>query len=251
MQAANHTDAVLQARIEDAAAAAERQNTPHFVGFLDERQASLAKRFAETCGANFLLWGGHPDAERVYFGAFPFWQEPDPDAFPLCGATAVWRKCDVLSHRDFLGAFLAAGINRETLGDFLLEEGRCVFYCRREVRDFLFAQVAKIGRVGVKLSPSVEEPLPALHHFAPIEAVIASPRLDCVVAACTGLGRDKAAALIDADAVQVNHSPVHAHAYTVPEGALLSIRGKGRFLIDSVSAQTKKGKRKLVGRKFI
>ena len=138
--------------------------------------SALRKRAAQTsfCGAAI------PMRSASILARFPFWQEPDPALFPICGATATWRKCDALSHRDFLGAFLAAGIGRETLGDFLLEEGRCVFYCRCEVRDFLFAQVAKIGRVGVKLSPSVEEPLPALHHFQPIEAVIASPRLDCV-----------------------------------------------------------------------
>ena len=252
MDRSQEQDTILQARVEEAVRQSVRTSTPHFIGFLDARQAQVAEQAAQQAGCrNYLLWGGHPEAERVFFGAFPDWQEPDVAEFPICGATAHYRACDVLTHRDFLGAFLATGISREVLGDFLLEAGRCVFYFRREVADFLFAQIAKIGRIGVKLSHTVEKPLPQMHHFQRLEAVIAAPRLDCVTAACTGLSRKKAADLIAADAVQVDHQSVHACAYTIKEGALLSIRGKGRFVIDSVSQPTKKGRLRLMGRKFI
>lgn len=252
MERAGELDEILRGRVADAIRLAERTSTPHFVGFLDAGQAQVARQAAErACCRSYLLWGGHAQAERVFFGAFPDWQEPDPAAFPLCGATARYRVSDELTHRDFLGSFLAAGLVREALGDFLLEPGRCVFYYRREIETFLFAQIAKIGRVGVKLSHTVEAPLPQMHRFQPFEAVVASARLDCLTAACAGLSREKAAALIAADGVQVDHRPVHACAYIVQEGALLSIHGKGRFVVDSVSLRTKKGRRRLVGRKFI
>lgn len=42
-KAAGMDDSVLAARIEDALRLSERKNYPHFVGFLDERQAALAE----------------------------------------------------------------------------------------------------------------------------------------------------------------------------------------------------------------
>ncbi len=97
-----------------------------------------------------LFWGGYPDAERVFFGAFPDFMEPDAKAFPIAALTAAFRRQDRLTHRDFLGALLHAGLERSSLGDILTEEGRAVIFCRREVSGFLCTQVEKIGGVGVQ-----------------------------------------------------------------------------------------------------
>ena len=40
-------DSVLTARIEDAVRLCELRNYPHFVGFLDERQAAMAEKIAK------------------------------------------------------------------------------------------------------------------------------------------------------------------------------------------------------------
>ena len=69
-----------------------------------------------------------------------------------------YRPCDVLTHRDFLGSFLAAGITRSAMGDILVGEGRSVLFVKDEVSGFLIEQISKIGRVGVRLSRGAEEP---------------------------------------------------------------------------------------------
>ncbi|MDD3261772.1 MAG: YlmH/Sll1252 family protein [Oscillospiraceae bacterium] len=245
-------DAVLQAKVADAIRLAQSGRGAHFVGFLDERQAVLAARAAgQARFASYLLWGGYAGAERVCFGAFPEWMEPKPQAFPLCAATASFWVCDSLTHRDFLGALLGAGIGREVLGDILVEAGRCVFFFRSEMKSFLPAQITKVGRVGVKLTLGATEPLPPAHHYQPFSAVVASARLDCVVAACMGISRTKAQALLQSGSVQMNHMPADRADSPVEEGVLLSIHGKGRYRIDSLSQQTQKGRLRLQGRKYI
>ena len=68
-------DAVLEAKLRDAVRIAER-GRPHFVGFLDERQAGVAQTIMRRTGfSNSLLWGGYVEAERVLFGAFPDYLE--------------------------------------------------------------------------------------------------------------------------------------------------------------------------------
>ena len=243
---------LLQARVADAVRLAANGGRPRFVGFLDEAEAKRAEGLAGrgACG-NVLFWGGYPGAERVVLGAFPDFYTPDPAAFPVAELTVSFRRQDCLTHRDFLGALLHAGVERASLGDILVEEGRAVVFCRREIAGFFLSQVEKIGGVGVRVSEGAEEPLPPAHRFADFSAVVASARLDCVVAAAAGTSRGKAAELIRAQRVELNHEPSASLSAEVREGDVLSVRGVGRFVIDRLGPKTKKGRLAAAGRKYI
>jgi RNA-binding protein YlmH len=223
-----------------------------FSAFLDESEAFGARRFAKREQAgNVLLWGGYPGAERVMFGVFPDFMQPDGAKFPIDAVTAYFRRCDRLSHRDFLGALLHAGIARSALGDILVEEGRCVFFCRSEISNFLLLQITKIGGTGVRMTKGFEEPLPEAHHFKAWEAIVASARLDCATAAAVSTSRGKASAMIRSGLVQLNHEAVVSPSEEVGEGDILSVRGKGRFALDQVGPVTKKGRLIIRGRKYL
>ncbi|MVB10666.1 putative RNA-binding domain in YlmH [Caprobacter fermentans] len=244
--------AALESRFRDLTRLSSSGGRARFMGFLDEREAfavhGFAQREKERCT---MLWGGYPDAERVMFGAFPDFMQPDGDAFPIAAVTAAFRKCDRLSHRDFLGALLHAGIERSALGDILVEEGRCVFFCRDEISGFLISQISKIGGIGVRLSEGYGEPLPQAHHFEEWTAVIASARLDCAAAAAVSTSREKASELIRSGLVQLNHETVVSPSEEIREGDKLSVRGKGRFVLDRVGPVTKKGRLIIRGRKYL
>lgn len=243
---------LLEARIADAARLAFAGRKPRFVGFLDEREARIAAKIVERESfQNTMFWGGHQGAERVFFGAFPDFMEPDGGAFPVRALTVVYRPQDRLTHRDFLGALIHAGVDRAAVGDILVEDGRCVLFCREEISGFLCAQLEKVGGAGVRFSQGAREPLPPAHRFLEFSSVIASARLDCAVAAAAGISREKAAALIRSKQVALNHEDVFDPDAAVGGGDILSIRGKGRFAVDRVGPQTKKGRICFAGRKYI
>ncbi len=245
-------DEVLEAKLRDALRLAQSGGRPRFVGFLDERQAASTQKLMDhLCFKNYMLWGGHENSERVVFGAFPDFLEPDTALFPVTPLTASFRPCDSLSHRDFLGALLANGIVRETLGDILVEEGRCVLFARSEIAGFVLSQTSKIGRVGVRLTEGAAEPLPAGGDFEDFSAVVASARLDCIVAAAAGVSREKASGMISAGLVMLNHEANTSVSAAVPEGSKISVRGKGRFILDRLGPVTKKGRLSIAGRKYI
>lgn len=243
---------LLEARVADAVRLAGTGGRPRFVGFLDEREAARAAKLAGAAAEGRIqLWGGHEEAERVVFGAFPDFAEPDGAAFPIVALTVSFRRQDHLTHRDFLGALLHAGVERSSLGDILTEEGRAVIFCRREISDFLCTQVEKIGGVGVKISEGADEPFPAAHSFAAFSSVVASARLDCLVAAAVGTSREKAAEMIRSQFVELNHEPAASLSAEVREGDVLSVRGEGRFVVDRLGPPTKKGRLGVAGRKYI
>lgn len=244
-------DGMLQARLLDAVRLCQQRCQPAFVGFLSEAEAFSAQGILRREGFfNYLLWGGYEGAERVIFGAFPDFAEPDPAQFPIGAITASFRTCDVLTHRDFLGALMSAGIVRDTVGDLLAEPGRGVLFLRQEIADYVQSQLTKIGRVGVRVEPGFHEPLPGGLGFEPFQSVIASARLDCAAAAALQISREKAAQLVLAGNVLLNGVPALSLSVPVEEGDRLSVRGKGRFILDQVGPQTKKGRLNLSGRKF-
>lgn len=244
-------DHILEAKVDDAIRCAQSGKAVRFIGFLDERQVMQVKSVLKNrMFKNYMFWGGFSEAERVVFGAFPDYLEPSAEEFPLLGITGVFRKQDVLRHRDFLGALLAQGLTRETIGDILVEEGRAVFFVRKEVSALLLNNIQKVGSVGISLQVGVQGSLPAAHHFREITGVVASSRLDCLVALFAGLSREKAAGLIRSGLVMVNHEIVQESSFSMQEGMGVSIRGTGRFVVDKLGPVTKKGRLNIAGRKY-
>lgn len=243
---------MLYARLADAAGLCLAHNRAAFVGFLDERECMLAQAFADSQKlAGIQFWGGYPAAERKLFGVFPDFLEPSPEDFPLKAVTFTFREQDPLTHRDFLGALLSQGVRRDAVGDILTEPARAVVFLRGEVAGYLLGQVRKIGRVGVKAAEGAVLPLPQPRQRVEIPGVVSSLRLDCVAAVCAQMSREKTADLIREGLVMLNHQTVTVPSQMVTGGDKLSIRGKGRFLLDSVGAATKKGRFHIVIQKYI
>lgn len=243
---------LLLARTEDAVTLCEKYSYPHFVGFLDERQRVEAERFLKRfTGVTPLFFGGYPLAERTFLGVFPEYMEPDTALFPLTPLTFSYREVAALTHRDFLGTLLAAGVRRDKIGDIVCGVGKTVAFVSEDVAPFLQEQIVKVGGEGVTVSQEIGMDLPTEKPYREISAIVASPRLDNVVKALTGLSREKAAALIVAGMVSVNHIPCETVTKAVGEGDILSIRGHGRFLMVSLSGRTKKDRWILVAHKYL
>ena len=150
-----------------------------------------------------------------------------------------WEAC---SHAAF-------SANRSGISSW--RKGRAVVFVRDEVASFLVDQTAKIGKVGVRISAGAQTPYPVAHRFEPLSFVVASARLDCLVAALAGMSREKAVSCVSAGLVTLNHQEETSPSCRVEEGSKLSVRGKGKFIIDRLGPLTKKGRLCVSGRKYI
>jgi len=250
--ASTSEDSLLLARVDDAVRLCDKHSYPHFVGFVDERERALiSAAFGRLQGVVSLFWGGYEEAERTFFGAFPDYLETDTALFPLVAIECTYRDTAALSHRDFLGTFLAAGVKREKIGDILCSSGKTVVFVGEDVAPFLCEQITKVGGEGVTLSVGLSAPLDFTRTYKEIKMTVASPRLDNVVKALTGLSREKAAALITGGMVALCHKPCESVSKTVEETDIVSIRGYGRFRVESLSALTKKERIILVAHKYL
>ena len=240
---------ILIARIIDTADICERTNKPKFFGFLSPEQTVLAEKFLENRNINYRFFGGFDEAQRVILGCFPNWVEEI--FFPVSAITFNYRKTDILSHRNFLGSLMALGIKRETVGDILVENGRAVVFLSDEVKKFVLTQVSKIGRVGVTLSEGYSKPLPQLNKMVDATDTVASSRLDCVVSSLASISRARALDLIENGFVSVNSVICEKATKLVNDGDIITVRGKGKFVITSLSGKTKKQRTVLEFKKYI
>ncbi len=241
---------LLEARVADCVRLGEKR--PAFLGFLElSERAEVESCLKQLHAGNYMFFGGWEEAERVILGVFPDYIEPDAALFPITALTVKYRRQDVLTHRDFLGSFMAQGVVRASLGDILTEEGRTVLFVKEELTSHFMLQIEKIGKVGVSISEGVEYPLPQAHEFQSLGGVVASERLDCLVAFLAGCGREKASQMISGGYVSVNHRETLSSSVRVKEGDVISIRRSGRYVVDTLGPLTKKGRLSVKCRKYI
>lgn len=240
---------ILIDRICDTADICEKNNTFKFLGFLAEEECVLVERVLEKRNIRFEMFGGYADAKRKVLACLPEWAE-DVD-YPITALSFAFRKEDNLSHRDFLGSLMALGLKRETVGDILVESGNAVIFVLSEIADYVTSEITKIGRTGVKITKGYEGNLPAGSTLCEFSDTIASERLDCVVASLAGVSRNTANEKIDLGLVSVNSQIVLKNTKTIIGGDVISIRGKGKFIIDSVSDKTRKNRIVLKYKKYV
>lgn len=217
-----------------------------------------------------FVWGGWPDAERKRIFFVPDYAgEPEDDTpegwlaqleifFGEELADAVTRVritgsgYRVLNHRDYLGSILALGLERSALGDIvIIDDCSAALFCDARIADYLSTALERIGADKVKITRDTSgEALPP-RATRPIRDTIASPRLDCVVAAMTNLSREKAQAMIRVGEVEVNFFPETRTDAEVHEGDMLSLRGYGRFVVRAFDGETRRGRLRLLAEQYV
>ncbi len=212
----------------------------------------MAAAAARTNNANPIFYGGYDGAARTLCGFFEgtYAEElPKEELFPLCAVTFSFRKSEALSHRDFLGAILAAGLERSAVGDILVAEDHAVAFCTESAKQLLM-DIVRIGKVGVVTTEGIRGDLPE-PQFEVLDRTVSSLRLDCIVGACANTSRERSASLVKSGQVSADFSVCLNVSASVREGEIVSIRGFGRFRVSKIVGETKKGRIRVVIEKFV
>jgi len=209
--------------------------------FLTPAEAKLVRDYFKYKRANLSFNGGFGRAERVR----AVFTNPDWGEFEHSDLFSALRLKyrDPLTHRDILGALMALGIARDTVGDIVCESQSAYLVCLPELGGYIAENLTKAGRVGVSVSEIGLDELPDKQENLAIKTdTVASLRLDAVLCAAFGLPRSKVALLISAGRVNVDHQPCTQPAKELNEGALLSVRGLGRVKLLEIGGESRKGR---------
>lgn len=203
-----------------------------------ERQAALVdgmdRQAARADGA--ACWDGVPCAGGAVDDA--------EAAFPIvCLRIAPKQKkfADDLTHRDFLGALMHLGVEREVIGDILVQEREGYVFVQEQMADFLAEEVTSIRHTPVTCARHAGT-LPAAAAPKEKTVLVSSLRADSVVAAVYGLSRSRSLALFSENRVFVNGIQTRQGSAALKEGDRVTVRGSGRFVCLGVRGESRKGK---------
>lgn len=248
---------MLLARVLDKLELSQNRGVPARTPFLSPGEQALVQDLLNAWGHPRCVWtGGYEGAERQICRFLPDWQEPedalcDPDG-PLAALEALFPRDTSLSHRDILGGLMGLGLTREKLGDILMERDRCQVVILREVLPILLSQWEGAGRYRLKVREiPVSELTPHPPEIKTVRDTVATMRLDAVLASGFSTSRSKAAELISAGRVSVNHRECTKTDRAVEAGDVLTCRGLGKCVVQEVLGQSKKGRTMLVLERYI
>ena len=235
-------DQFLLSHIEDQFRRCEDRNIPAYTGFLDMRQQTIASDYCRSIGARPQFLGGYDDAERRVCAFLPdYLDETTFDGIACVRVQTAAALPKPLTHRDYLGALMGMGIERETVGDILAREDGADILVLRDMLAFLVTHFSGAGRARFEAQEIAQTEL----IVPPVKTTLTrdtvpSLRLDCVLSSAFRLSRGNAGAYIDAGRVFVNGMQILKRDAKISEGDKLTIRGKGKAVLRSVGGLSKK-----------
>lgn len=245
----------LKRRILDLANRCYQSNVYTFSGFLSPSDQALIYDMEK--GITFVPWtlfGGGEDCERrmIRFGSEELlgYEEPFPISC-LIVRPLIQKFADALSHRDFLGALMHLGIERDILGDIIVKDNVGYVFCEDAMAEYLAEHLDKVKHTSVLCEITKECPQAAKPELAEEELVVSSNRCDAIIAKVYKLSRSQSIELFRAKRVFVGGRQYENNSGVLKSGDVVSVRGFGKFVFDGFLHETKKGRIRIRVRKYI
>jgi Uncharacterized conserved protein, contains S4-like domain len=207
-------------------------------------QDTLRRMSFEKGSAKYRLFGGYGTSERniACFGDEDLCGYADTPPIVCIRISPVSLKfADELSHRDILGSVLALGFKRNVIGDIVLNGDLVFLFCLDSVSDYIIENLTRVSNTSVKCRIS-ETPDIAANLPEPENINTASERLDAIIASVYKLSRSESQRLFIQGKVYINSRLTESTSISPGHGAIISVRGLGRFIYEGIERETKKGR---------
>lgn len=188
-------------------------------------------------------FGGYDGAERVKLAFVNADYEGVVD-YGIMACRVSWdARYRLLSHRDVLGSLMGLGIDRTHFGDIIMTESNAVILVDTSLYAYVQQNFTKIAMVSVTIDEiPLSDIAPRQEKVKEIKTTVASLRLDAIASSGFGMSRTKAAEAIKGERVQVNWQPAKGPSQDVAAGDVISLRGKGRMELVSITGTSRKGR---------
>ena len=238
---------LLKNRILEADRTAYERNILKVCGFLALEEQDLYHRTErEFLSAEHFLDGGHPEAERVLAFFLPDYLDRESAVREKIAAVSVSplnrHFAEGLTHRDYLGALMSLGIERECIGDILAGPDQCMIYVLSGIAEFVAENLTRVRHTSVECRILEAGESAPEQQFRELKVNIASERVDAVTAAVFRISRQKASDLVTAERIFINGQTVLSAGKGLKAGDRVSVRGSGKYIYDGISGSSRKGR---------
>ena len=254
-------DKLLISKFFDKIDLCEKTNKIETTDFLNELEQNIIKKVINLAEIdNCVFSGGFDDADRKLAVIYPEKMRNifENDNFKFDTIFSVFRikipEQDVKSfnHSVYLGGIIKLGIKREKIGDILVFDDGADIIVKKETEKFLYANLQTLTRFRDADVDNIllADVINTEKKFEDIKLITSSLRLDNIVSELARTSRNKANEIIEQERVLINYEQESKNTKLVKEKDVVTIRGKGKFIIDEVIGNTKKGNYIIMVKKY-
>ena len=243
---------IILAQIEDKIRQCNiRGQIQHTHFFAEEEQAKIQQYVNTQKLQNYIWYGGYENAERKMLIVYPekleeiAKKEPNlENQIKVIHIVLPNENYGKFEHRNYLGAIMKLGVEREKVGDILVEKEGAYIFIEETIEKFLINQLPNLTRFAkakIENIPLKEVEIPE-KQIQEKTIIVSSMRIDNIVAELAKCSRKIASQYIQQERVFINHEIVKKDSKEVKEKDKITIRGKGRCVIEEKIRNTKKDK---------
>lgn len=256
----NEKDRLLISKLIDKIRFCETKNKIQNTDFLDEMEQKLLENFLKSQKiSNYFYVGGFEEAERKILVIYP---EKLSDIIDNINLNEYINSIRIVlpnemqgeyTHKNYLGGLMKLGISREKIGDILVGDEGADILVMPEMLKFLITNIPSLTRFSKSKIEQIE-----LENLRKIEIktqiikiTVASMRIDNIVSELAKCSRGKANEMLAQERILLNHEIIQKSSKEVKENDMITVRGKGRFVVKSIVGNSRKGRLFVEVEKFI
>jgi RNA-binding protein YlmH len=140
------------------------------------------------------------------------------------------------------------GIDRAKIGDILVDDNGADIYVFRVNTSYIIQGLSELTRFRKSRIEEIDiiKARKKTNNFEELSIIVSSMRVDNIVAELVSSSRNKAVEFIENERVLVNYDIISKNSKMINYGDIITIRGKGKFIIDALVRNTR-GDRLVVG----
>ena len=239
----NDKDRLLISKIIDKIKFCDTKNKIQGTDFLDMAEQKHVENFLKAQKiTNYFFTGGFKEADRKILIIYPERPENFLEKINLNEYINVIRITlpnelkGEYSHRIYLGGVMKLGIEREKIGDILVDDNGADILISPDLTKFLLSNISsltrfnkcKIEQINIKDIRKIEIKTEV------IKITVSSMRLDNIVSELARCSRGKAVEILEQERVLINYEIYTKASKEIKEKDVITIRGKGKFTIKSI-----------------
>ena len=253
-------DKLCLSQVLDKIEFCESREKLEYTDFLDMYQVALVENFLRRINfKNYQLFGGYEDSERKILIVYPdkyndsMIEKNYSKMLKILRIELPEEEFGKYSHRNYLGGIVKLGLRREKVGDILVSNQGADIVVVSDFAEVLKQELPSLTRFEnskieikeisdiIKKEVKIEE----------VSIIVPSLRLDNIVSDLVKSSRSKAKQIIEQERVFVNGQNETKMAKQVKIGDIITIRGKGRFIVKEQTGTTRSGRAVLKIEKYI
>ena len=252
-------DKICLSQVLDKIEFSKNRNKIEYTDFLDMYQISLVENFLRKMQfKNYILYGGYEDAERKILIVYPekydmsMIEKNYNKILKIVRITLAEEEQGKYTHRNYLGGIIKLGLKREKVGDILVSDDGADIITLEDFSNILKEQLPSLTRFeNSKIEIHELKDLRKKEiKMETIKIIVPSFRLDNFVSDLARTSRSKAVQIINQERVFINGQNETKPSKQLKLNDILTIRGKGRFVIKEFAGNTRSGRTVVVVEKW-